>query len=99
MKIKNLKIKLVYFCTFILSFLIISCESQPINPYDEAAKPYAPFGIEGHMGAVMTSCLGMPPQSPPIKTSSKGPLIEHKNYFDCVDDELLKKEERDRDNR
>lgn len=69
------------FLIFLLIILLIGCKSQPINLYDETANPCAQFHVEGHMGVVMTSCLGIPPQSHPIRTSSKGPLIDQKNYF------------------
>jgi hypothetical protein len=41
----------------------------------------------------MTSCLAIPSQMPPIRTSKKRPLESQNNYFDCVDAEIAKKQE------
>ena len=53
------------------------------------------------MGAVMTSCLGMPHSSPPIrKKKDKGTVFneghptEQTDYFDCIDNEIIEVEEK-----
>ena len=92
-----LLIKISFLSVFIL---LVSCQTKEVNPFEEARNPYAQLGVEGYMGAVMTSCLGIAPSGPPIqKKSSKGtifyeggPSAEQTNYFDCVDAEILKKE-------
>jgi hypothetical protein len=53
------------------------------------------------MGAVMTTCLGMAPQGPPIVRKKDGATVvsddhspEQADYFDCVDKEIYKVEEK-----
>ncbi len=48
------------------------------------------------MGIVMASCLATPSQMPPIRKSKDGPLDQQNTYFDCVEQEILKKEVRDK---
>ena len=81
--------------------LLGACQSKEVNPLEEARNPYAQFGVEGYMGATMTSCLGMPPSGPPIqKRKSKGTIFneqspaEQADYFDCIDNEMFKLEKR-----
>ena len=88
---------------FVLFFLLVSCQSQTIDPFIEAKNPYAQLGVEGYMGAVMTSCLGKPPQGPPIRRKKDGATViaddhhpEQSSYFDCVDREIYKSENRNK---
>ena len=61
-------------CSFLsfLKFLVCAlfclgtCQTKQLTPFEEAKNPYAHLGVEGYMGAAMTSCLGMVPQGPPI---------------------------------
>ena len=87
--------------SFFLMFFIVSCQTQSTSPFDKAKKPYAHLGVEGYVGAAMTSCLGMAPQGPPITRKKDGATViaddinpEQSNYFDCVDKEIYKVEER-----
>ena len=89
----------------ILSFFILicisGCQTKSLSPFEEAKNPYAHLGVEGYMGAVMTTCLGMAPQGPPIVRKKDGATVvsddhspEQADYFDCVDKEIYKVEEK-----
>ena len=89
----------------ILSFFILicvsGCQTKPLSPFEEAKNPYAHLGVEGYMGAAMTSCLGMAPQGPPIVRRKDGATViaddhspEQSGYFDCVDQEIAMSENR-----
>ena len=89
----------------ILSFFILicisGCQTKPLSPFEEAKNPYAHLGVEGYMGAAMTSCLGMAPQGPPIVRKKDGATViaddhspEQSGYFDCIDREISKSENR-----
>ena len=83
--------------SFLFSLIIlVGCQTKEVSPFEEARNPYAHLGVEGYMGAAMTSCLGMAPSGPPIqKKRSDGTVFneggaEQTNYFDCVDAEIFK---------
>ena len=89
----------------ILSFFALicvsGCQTKPLSPFEEVKNPYAHLGVEGYMGAVMTTCLGMAPQGPPIARKKDGATVvsddhspEQADYFDCVDKEIYKVEEK-----
>ena len=87
--------------SFLFSLIILaSCQTKEVSPFEEARNPYAHLGVEGYMGAAMTSCLGMAPSGPPIQKkrsdgtvfSEGGSSAEQINYFDCVDAEVFKME-------
>ena len=89
----------------ILSFFILicvsGCQTKPLSPFEEAKNPYAHLGVEGYMGAVMTTCLGMAPQGPPIVRKKDGATViaddhspEQSGYFDCVDSKVYESENR-----
>ena len=75
---------------------VVGCASKPLDLLDQPSNPYAQHGVEGHMGIVMASCLATPSQMPPIRKSKDGPLEPQSTYFDCVEQEILKKEVRDK---
>ena len=43
---------------------LTACQTKELTPYEKAKNPYGHLGVEGYMGAAMTSCLGMAPQGP-----------------------------------
>ena len=47
---------------FIALIYLSACQTKSLSPFEEAKNPYAHLGVEGYMGAAMTSCLGMAPQ-------------------------------------
>ena len=76
-----------------------ACQTKELTPFQEAKNPYAHLGVEGYMGAAMTSCLGMAPQGPPIIRKRDGDTViagdgspEQSGYFDCVDREIINSE-------
>ena len=71
----------------------MGCESKQLNILEQP-NPYTQHGIgvEGYMGAAITSCLGMPPQGPPVQKDS-----EQKDYFDCRDSQIIEVEMNQRD--
>ena len=85
--------------SFVLMFFLVSCQTQSTSPFDKAKNPYSHLGVEGYVGAAMTSCLGMAPQAPPIKRKKDGATViaddinpEQSSYFDCVDKDIYKVE-------
>ena len=86
----------------LLAFICLSaCQTESVSPFEEAKNPYAHLGVEGYMGAAMTACLGMAPQGPPILRRKDGASViaddhspEQSGYFDCVDNEVYKSENR-----
>jgi len=86
----------------LLAFICLSaCQTKSVSPFEEAKNPYAHLGVEGYMGAAMTACLGMAPQGPPILRRKDGASViaddhspEQSGYFDCVDNEVYKSENR-----
>jgi hypothetical protein len=88
----------------LLLIFLIGCESTQLNILEQP-NPYAQHGIgvEGYMGAAMTSCLGMPPSGPPVQKRLKsgtvinGPASEQKDYFDCIDSQIMESEMNQRD--
>jgi hypothetical protein len=87
----------------ILIFLVLisfsACQTKELTPFQEAKNPYAHLGVEGYMGAAMTSCLGMAPQGPPMIRKKDGDTViagdgspEQFGYFDCVDREIINSE-------
>ena len=87
--------------SFFALILLVACQVKEVNPFEEARNPYAQVGVEGYMGAVMTSCLGMPPSGSPIrKKKNKGTVFnersptEQADYFDCIENEIIKVEEK-----
>jgi len=78
---------------------VVGCASKPLDLLDQPSNPYAQHGIEGHMGNVMASCLATPSPLPPIRKSKDGPLDQQNTYFDCVEQEILKKAIRDKDSK
>ena len=87
-------------CFFALIGLT-ACQTIELTPYEKAKNPYAHLGVEGYMGAAMTSCLGMAPQGPPIVRRKDGATViaddhspEQSGYFDCVDQEIAMSENR-----
>ena len=88
------------FCFCVLIGLT-ACQNKELTPYEKAKNPYAHLGVEGYMGAAMTSCLGMAPQGPPIVRRKDGATViaddhspEQSGYFDCVDQEIAMSENR-----
>ena len=88
------------FGIFIL-LCLAACQTTELTPYEKAKNPYAHLGVEGYMGAAMTSCLGMAPQGPPIVRKKDGATViaddhspEQSGYFDCVDQEIAVSENR-----
>ena len=86
---------------YLVLIFLGACQVKEANPFEEARNPYAQFGVEGYMGAVMTSCLGMPPSAPPIrKKKDKGTIFndgsptEKADYFDCIENEIIKVEKK-----
>jgi len=86
---------------YLVLIFLGACQVKEANPFEEARNPYAQFGVEGYMGAVMTSCLGMPPSGPPIrKKKDKGAVFnegsptEQADYFNCIDNEIIEVEEK-----
>lgn len=84
------------FSFFALIFLN-ACQTTELTPYEKAKNPYAHLGVDGYMGAAMTSCLGMAPQGAPIVRKKDGTTViaddhspEQSSYFDCVDKEIYK---------
>ena len=67
-----------------------------INSYEKAKNPYAHLGVNGYMGAAMTSCLGMAAWAPIVRKKDGTTVIaddhspEQSSYFDCVDKEIYK---------
>jgi len=86
---------------FIALIYFSACQTKSLSPFEEAKNPYAHLGVEGYMGAAMTSCLGMAPQGPPIVRKKDGAAVvsgdhypEQADYFDCVEKEIYKVEEK-----
>jgi hypothetical protein len=87
--------------SFFVLICLSACQTKELNPYEEAKNPYSHLGVEGYMGAAMTTCLGMAPQGPPIRRKKDGATVvsddhypEQSSYFDCVDREIYKSENR-----
>jgi hypothetical protein len=86
---------------FIALIYLSACQTKSLSLFEKAKNPYAHLGVEGYMGAVMTSCLGMAPQGPPIVRKKDGATViaddhspEQSGYFDCVDREIAISENR-----
>ena len=82
---------------FVICVLVGGCQAKKIDPFIAAKNPYSQIGVEGYVGAAMTSCMGMAPQGPPLRmrkdkgvVSSDGYYSEQVGYFDCVDKEISK---------
>ena len=60
---------------FIALIYLSACQTKSLSPFEEAKNPYAHLGVEGYMGAAMTSCLGMAPQGPPIVRKKDGAAV------------------------
>jgi len=87
--------------SFLVLFCLSACETKELTPYQQAKNPYAHLGVEGYMGAVMTSCLGIAPKGPPMVRKKDGATVvagdhspEQSGYFDCVDHEISMSEHR-----
>ena len=87
--------------SFFVLICLTACQTKELTPYEKAKNPYAHLGVEGYMGAAMTSCLGMAPQGPPIIRKKDGATViaddhspEQSGYFDCVDREIAMSENR-----
>ena len=83
--------------SFLALFCLSACQTKELSPFEQAKNPYAHLGVEGYMGAAMTSCLGMAPQGAPIVRKKDGTTViaddhspEQSSYFDCVDKEIYK---------
>lgn len=86
----------------IVLLFIGACQVKELSPYDKARNPYSHLGVEGYMGAALTSCLSVtgPPQGRPLRAREKkngvvietGAPVNHPDYFDCVDNEMYKLE-------
>jgi hypothetical protein len=92
---------IVKLCGFLVLFSLLACQTKELTPYEKAKNPYAHLGVEGYMGAAMTSCLGMAPQGPPIVRKKDGATViaddhspEQSGYFECVDREISMTENR-----
>ena len=88
-------------CSFLVLIILSGCQTDELTPYEKAKNPYGHLGVEGYMGAAMTSCLGMAPQGPPIVRKKDGATViaddhspEQSGYFDCVDQEIAMSENR-----
>jgi hypothetical protein len=86
------------FSIFVL-LCLAACQTKELTPYEKAKNPYGHLGVEGYMGAAMTSCLGMAPQGAPIVRKKDGDTViaddhspEQSGYFDCIDREISKSE-------
>src|SRR6056300_1011792 len=86
---------------FIALIYLTACQTKSLSPFEETKNPYAHLGVEGYMGAAMTSCLGMAPQGPPIVWKKDGATViaddhspEKSGYFDCVDSKVYESENR-----
>ena len=87
--------------SFLALFCLSACQTKELTPFEQAKNPYAHLGVEGYMGAAMTSCLGIAPQGPPIVRKKDGATVvaddhspEQSGYFDCVDREISESEYR-----
>ena len=87
--------------SFFALICLSACQTKSLSPFEEAKNPYAHLGVEGYMGAAMTSCLGMAPQGPPIVRKKDGATVipddhspEQSGYFDCVDSKIYESENR-----
>ena len=87
--------------SFLALICLSACQTKSLSPFEEAKNPYAHLGVEGYMGAAMTSCLGMAPQGPPIVRRKDGDTVyaddhspEQSSYFDCVDNKVYESENR-----
>ncbi len=86
---------------FLALFCLSACQTKELSPFEQAKNPYAHLGVEGYMGAAMTSCLGMAPPGPPIRREKDGASVvadshypEQSGYFDCIDKEIYKVEQK-----
>ena len=86
---------------FIALIYLSACQTKSLSLFEEAKNPYAHLGVEGYMGAAMTSCLGMAPQGSPIAMKKDGASViaddhspEQSDYFDCVDSKVYENENR-----
>ena len=61
--------------SFLALFCLSACQTKELSPFEQAKNPYAHLGVEGYMGAAMTSCLGMAPQGPPIVRKKDGATV------------------------
>jgi hypothetical protein len=98
--LKQMQFSLIFkpFGIFIL-LCLAACQTTELTPYEKAKNPYGHLGVEGYMGAAMTSCLGMAPQGAPIVRRKDGDTViaddhspEQSGYFDCIDREISKSE-------
>lgn len=90
--------------SFLVLIILSGCKADELTPYEKAKNPYGHLGVEGYMGAAMTTCLGMAPSGPPIRREKDGASVvadshypEQPGYFDCIDKEIYKVEEKRRD--
>ena len=93
--------KVLIICMLIV---LAGCQSKELSPFEKAKNPYAQLGVEGYMGAAMTSCLGMAPPGPPIIRRKDGNSVvssdrspEQDSYFHCIDREVLNVEHKQAD--
>ena len=89
---------------FLILIYLSGCQTKEMSPFEKAKNPYAQLGVEGYMGAAMSSCLGMAPPGPPVVRKKDGATVinddhspEQGSYFDCVDREVYKVEHRKAD--
>jgi hypothetical protein len=52
---------------FVICVLVGGCQAKKIDPFIAAKNPYSQIGVEGYVGAAMTSCMGMAPQGATAK--------------------------------
>ena len=100
--LKQMQFSLIFkpFGIFIL-LCLAACQTTELTPYEKAKNPYGHLGVEGYMGAAMTTCLGMAPPGPPIRREKDGASVvadshypEQPGYFDCIDKEIYKVEQK-----
>tara|TARA_B100001250_G_scaffold191818_1_gene164879 strand:- start:2835 stop:3149 length:315 start_codon:yes stop_codon:yes gene_type:complete len=89
---------------FLILIYLSGCQTKELSPFEKAKNPYAQIGVEGYMGAAMSSCMGMAPPGPPVVRKKDGATVinddhspEQASYFDCVDREVYKVEQRKAD--
>ena len=98
----NLKARITYITITIAAVSnLVSCvapEYRVVNQQVVKVKKGEIIGVEGEMGAIMHKCLATNQTGPTIPLVVTGKDIlpdqrsEHEDYFDCVDEEIMKSE-------
>ena len=99
----TLKANITYITIIAIAAAQVGCaapEYKVVNQQVVKVKEGEIIGVEGEMGAIMHKCLATNQTGPSIPLVVTGKDIlpdqrsEHEDYFDCVDEEIMKSEQK-----